>query len=140
MVAYQDGSIIAQLGIPDMKGAIAYALSYPERLPLNQPLPDFSDEQGLTFQKPDLKKFPCLALAFEACKIGKTMPAVLNAANEVAVNAFLNEEISFNDIARIVRWTMDAHTVAANPELCDIIDADRHARKKAADLVRNIQA
>ena len=107
MVAYQDGSIIAQLGIPDMRGAIAYALSYPERLPLNQPLPDFSEGQGLTFQKPDLEKFPCLALAFKACKAGKTMPAVLNAANEVAVNAFLNEEISFSDIARIVRLTMD---------------------------------
>jgi 1-deoxy-D-xylulose-5-phosphate reductoisomerase len=140
MVAYQDGSIIAQLGIPDMKAAIAYALSYPERLPLNQPLPDFSGEQELTFQKPDLEKFPCLALAFKACKVGETMPAVLNAANEVAVNAFLKKEISFSDIARIVRWTMDAHTVEANSELCDIIDADRHARKKAADLIQNIQA
>jgi 1-deoxy-D-xylulose-5-phosphate reductoisomerase len=139
MVAYQDGCVIAQLGIPDMRAAIAYALSYPERLPLNQPLPDFSDGHGLTFQKPDLEKFPCLALAFQACKVGKTMPAVLNAANEVAVNAFLKEEISFNDIARIVGGTMDAHTVADNPALCDIIDADRHARKKAADLIRNIQ-
>ena len=138
MVAYQDGSVIAQLGIPDMKAAIAYALSFPERLPLNQPLPDFSGEQDLTFQKPDLEKFPCLALAFEACKVGKTLPAVLNAANEVAVTAFLNEEISFSDIARIVEWTMDAHTVADNPELSDIIDADRQARIKAVDLIRDI--
>jgi 1-deoxy-D-xylulose-5-phosphate reductoisomerase len=140
MVAYQDGSVIAQLGIPDMKGAIAYALSYPERLPLNQPLPDFSDGRGLTFQKPDLEKFPCLALAFKACRVGKTLPAVLNAANEMAVNAFLKEKISFRDIARIVSLTMDAHTVAANPNLGDIIDADRLARKKAADLIRDIQA
>jgi 1-deoxy-D-xylulose-5-phosphate reductoisomerase len=139
MVAYQDGSIIAQLGIPDMRAAIAYALSYPERLPLNQPLPDFSDGQGLTFQKPDLEKFPCLELAFRACKAGKTMPAVLNAANEVAVHAFLKEEISFSDIARIVRLTMNAHTVAANPELNDIIDADRQARIKAADFIRDIR-
>jgi len=139
MVAYQDGCVIAQLGIPDMRAAIAYALSYPERLPLNQPLPDFSDGHGLTFQKPDLEKFPCLALAFQACKVGKTMPAVLNAANEVAVNAFLKEEISFNDIARVVSWTMDAHTVAANPDLGDIIDADRHARKKATDCIRDIR-
>jgi len=138
MVAYQDGAVIAQLGIPDMKAAIAYALSYPERLPLNQPLPDFSGEQDLTFQKPDLAKFPCLALAFQACRVGKTMPAVLNAANEVAVNAFLKEEISFNDIARIVGLTMDAHTVAANPALSDIIDADGYARKKATDLIRDI--
>jgi 1-deoxy-D-xylulose-5-phosphate reductoisomerase len=140
MVAYHDGSVIAQLGIPDMKGAIAYALSYPERLRLNQPLPDFSDGQGLTFQKPDLEKFPCLALAFQACKVGKTMPAVLNAANEIAVNAFLEHKISFNDIAQIVGWTMDAHTVTVNPELSDIIDADRHARKKAADFILNIQS
>ena len=138
MVAYQDGSVIAQLGIPDMKGAIAYALSFPERLPLNQPFPDFSDGRGLTFQKPDLEKFPCLALAFKACKVGKTLPAVLNAANEMAVNAFLKEEISFNDIARVVSWTMDAHTVAPHPDLGDIIDADRLARKKAADLIRDI--
>jgi 1-deoxy-D-xylulose-5-phosphate reductoisomerase len=140
MVAYQDGSIIAQLGIPDMRGAIAYALSYPERLPLNQPLPDFSEGQGLTFQKPNLEKFPCLALAFKACKAGKTMPAVLNAANEVAVNAFLKEEISFSDIARIVRLTMDSHTVAVNPELSDIIDADRQARKAAADFIQEINS
>ena len=139
MVAYQDGSVIAQLGIPDMKTAIAYALSFPERLPLNQPLPDFSGKQGLTFQKPDLEKFPCLALAFKACKVGKTMPAVLNAANEVAVNAFLNQEIGFSDIARIVERTMDAHSVAINPELDDIIDADRQARIRAEDLIRNIQ-
>jgi len=138
MVAYQDGSVIAQLGIPDMKAAIAYALSFPERLPLNQPLPDFSGAQDLTFQKPDLEKFPCLALAFEACKVGKTLPAVLNAANEVAVTSFLREEISFSDIARIVEWTMDAHTVADNPELSDIIDADRQSRIKAADLIRDI--
>jgi 1-deoxy-D-xylulose-5-phosphate reductoisomerase len=140
MVAYQDGSIIAQLGIPDMRGAIAYALSYPERLPLNQPLPDFSEGQGLTFQRPNLEKFPCLALAFKACKAGKTMPAVLNAANEVAVNAFLKEEISFSDIARIVRLTMDSHTVAVNPELSDIIDADRQARKAAADFIQEINS
>jgi 1-deoxy-D-xylulose-5-phosphate reductoisomerase len=139
MVAYQDGSVIAQLGIPDMKGAIAYALSYPERLRLNQPLPDFSDGRGLTFQKPDLEKFPCLAMAFKACKVGKTMPAVLNAANEMAVNAFLKEEIAFNDIARVVSWPMDAHKVATRPDLGDIIDADRLARKKAADLIRDIR-
>ena len=107
---------------------------------MNQPLPDFSDGQGLTFHKPDLVKFPCLALAFKACKIGKTMPAVLNAANEVAVNAFLKEEISFSNIARIVGWTMDEHAVAANPALSDIIDADRDARKKAADLIRDIDS
>jgi 1-deoxy-D-xylulose-5-phosphate reductoisomerase len=140
MVAYQDGAVMAQLGIPDMKAAIAYALSYPQRLPLNQPLPDFSGRQDLTFQKPDLAKFPCLALAFEACKIGKTMPAVLNAANEVAVNAFLDQKISFTAIARVVETAMEAHSVYANPALSDILAADREARQKAAELVENFQS
>ena len=139
MVAYQDGAVIAQLGIPDMKAAIAYALSYPERLSLNQPLPDFSGEQDLTFQKPDISKFPCLALAFQACRIGKTMPAVLNAANEIAVNAFLTNKISFTDIARIVDKAMQAHTVNPKPELADILAADQETRKKAADLIQNMQ-
>ena len=140
MVAYQDGAVMAQLGIPDMKAAIAYALSYPKRLSLNQPLPDFSGGQDLTFQKPDLAKFPCLALAFQACRAGKTMPAVLNAANEVAVNAFLTNKISFTDIARIVDKAMEAHAVNPKPELSDILAADQETRKKAADLIKNIQA
>ena len=135
MFAYQDGAVMAQLGIPDMKSAIAYALSFPQRLPLNQPLPDFTGRQDLTFQKPDLAKFPCLALAFQACKVGKTLPAVLNAANEVAVNAFLDHKISFTAIARIVEMAMEAHSVHANPALADILAADQEARQKAADLV-----
>ena len=139
MVAYQDGAVMAQLGIPDMKAAIAYALSYPKRLSLNQPLPDFSGEQDLTFQKPDLAKFPCLALAFQACRAGKTMPAVLNAANEVAVNAFLTNKISFTDIASIVDKAMQAHAVNPKPELSDILAADRETRKKAADLIKKIR-
>ncbi len=139
MVAYQDGAVMAQLGIPDMKAAIAYALSYPKRLPLNQPLPDFSGQQDLTFQKPDLEKFPCLALAFEACRVGKTMPAVLNAANEIAVNAFLEQQIQFSAIAKVVAMTMEAHAVHDDPALADIIAADREARKKAADLIEDFQ-
>jgi 1-deoxy-D-xylulose-5-phosphate reductoisomerase len=139
MVAYRDGAVLAQLGIPDMKAAIAYALSYPKRLSLNQPLPDFSGEQDLTFQKPDLAKFPCLALAFQACKAGKTMPAVLNAANEVAVNAFLKNKISFTDIARIVDKAMQTHAVNPKPELSDILAADQETRRKAADLIKNLQ-
>jgi 1-deoxy-D-xylulose-5-phosphate reductoisomerase len=138
MVAYQDGAVLAQLGIPDMKSAIAYALSFPQRLPLNQPLPDFSGQQQLTFQKPDIAKFPCLALAFEACKVGRTLPAVLNAANEVAVNAFLDHKISFTAIARIVQQAMEAHSIHTNPALSDILSADQEARKKAADLVAGV--
>jgi len=107
---------------------------------LNQPLPDFSGEQDLTFQKPDLEKFPCLALAFQACKVGKTMPAVLNAANEMAVKAFLHKKISFTDIAKAVSLTMEAHDVGSDPQLSDIIAADQWARQKAQDFIEAMQA
>jgi 1-deoxy-D-xylulose-5-phosphate reductoisomerase len=135
MVAYQDGSVLAQLGIPDMKGAIAYALSYPQRLPLEQPLPDFSGARDLTFQEPDLERFPCLALAYDACEVGGSMPAVLNAANEIAVHAFLDRMISFVDITSVVRQTMAGHRVRSEPNLDDIIAADRWARERAKQLV-----
>ncbi len=131
MVSFQDGSIIAQLGIPDMKGAIAYALSCPERLPLNQPLPDFAHIGSLTFKKPDLKKFPCLALAYDACEIGETLPAVLNAANEVVVQAFLSERVPFIAIPDVIRKTMDKHIVVTHPTIPDILEADRWAREQA---------
>jgi len=131
MVSFQDGSIIAQLGIPDMKGAIAYALSCPERLPLNQPLPDFAHIGSLTFKKPDLKKFPCLALAYDACEIGETLPAVLNAANEVVVQAFLSERVPFIAIPDVIRKTMDKHIVVTHPTIPDILEADRWAREHA---------
>jgi 1-deoxy-D-xylulose-5-phosphate reductoisomerase len=134
MVAFQDGSVIAQLGIPDMKGAIAYALSFPERLPLEQPLPDFSGGMDLTFCEPDLEKFPCLGLAFEACRRGGTLPAVLNAANEAAVAAFLEERLPFIGIPRIVGQTMQAHALIEHPTLEDIIAADGWAREKADEL------
>ncbi len=135
MVAFRDGAVIAQLGIPDMKAAIAYALSYPERLALGQPLPDFSGGGDLTFREPDLEKFPCLALAFDACRQGGTLPAVLNAANEVAVNAFLEKRIGFNDIPRIVGRTMAAHAGVDVPALEAIIAADRWARRFAGERV-----
>jgi len=136
MVAYRDGSIMAQLGIPDMKVAIAYALSYPRRLPLGQPLPKFDGSQSLTFEQPDLEKFHCLSLAFQACEAGGTMPAVLNAANEVAVLAFLHEMIGFTAIPAVVEQAMDAHRIIPEPELEDIIEADRWARELSGQLTR----
>jgi 1-deoxy-D-xylulose-5-phosphate reductoisomerase len=135
MVAFKDGSVIAQLGIPDMKGAIAYALSYPQRLPIQQPLPNFNAGQALTFQEPDLEKFPCLAMAFAACETGGSLPAVLNAANEVAVHGFLKQEIGFTDIPRVIRQTMETHSVAANPNLAEIMAADSWARECAQDII-----
>jgi 1-deoxy-D-xylulose-5-phosphate reductoisomerase len=131
MVAYHDGAVIAQLGIPDMRGAIAYALSWPERLPLDQPLPDFQNIGALTFERPDLDRFPCLQMAFDVCQAGGTLPVVLNAANEVAVQTFLNQTISFDKIPEIIRNTIDQHVNVSNPSLSDILETDRWARKQA---------
>jgi 1-deoxy-D-xylulose-5-phosphate reductoisomerase len=139
MVAFKDGSVIAQLGVPDMKGAIAYALSYPQRLPIQQPLPQFNASQTLSFQEPDLTKFPCLALAFQACESGGTLPAVLNAANEVAVYGFLNQEIAFIDIVPVIRQTMEKHPVVSNPELSDILAADQWARRCAQEVIEELE-
>ncbi len=131
MVAFVDGSVMAQLGVPDMKGAIAYALSHPERLALQQPLPDFTGLGALTFEKPDLDRFPCLGLAYEACRAGGTLPCVLNAANEQAVQAFLSGAIGFSDIPRIVEGTMSRHDSRATDDLDAIQEADRWARNTA---------
>jgi len=139
MVSYRDGSVIAQLGIPDMKGAIAYSISYPERLPLNQPIPDFAGMGALTFQKPDFEKFPCLDLAFKACDTGKTLPAVLNAANETAVQAFLDQRLSFAKIPKVIEKTMSRHSVAEHTSLDDILEADKWARKEAEGVIKSVK-
>lgn len=139
MVSYRDGSVIAQLGIPDMKGAIAYSISYPERLPLNQPIPDFAGMGALTFQKPDFEKFPCLDLAFRACDTGKTLPAVLNAANETAVQAFLDQRLSFAKISKVIEKTMSRHSVAEHTSLDDILEADKWARKEAEGVIKSVK-
>jgi 1-deoxy-D-xylulose-5-phosphate reductoisomerase len=139
MVAFKDGSVIAQLGIPDMKGAIAYALSYPQRLPIGQPLPQFNAGQTLNFQEPDLAKFPCLAMAFAACETGGSLPAVLNAANEVAVHGFLNQEIGFIDIAPVIQQTIEKHPVVSDPGLSEILAADQWARGVARDVINELR-
>lgn len=139
MVSFKDGTVMAQLGIPDMKGAIAYAMAYPERLALRQPTPDFVGIGKLTFEKPDIKKFPCLALAYAACETGRTLPAVLNAANEVAVAAFLENSISFIKIPEVIEKTMEHHSVVTDPTLSDILEADRWARKQAKDLIKALK-
>ena len=135
MVSFRDGSIIAQLGIPDMKGAIAYSISYPERLPLGQPTPDFINMEPLTFSDPDLNKFPCLGLAYEAGREGGTLPAVLNASNEIAVQAFLGKRIPFIKIPDVIRSTMELHSNVANPDLSDIMEADTWAREYAENEI-----
>ena len=135
MVSYRDGSVIAQLGTPDMKGAIAYALSCPLRLPLNLPVPDFAGIGALTFDTPDMERFPCLAFAYRAGKTGGTVPCVLNAANEVAVDAFLSKRISFKQIPKAIEYTMDQHDGSAAPDLADILKADAWARDTAVEWI-----
>jgi 1-deoxy-D-xylulose-5-phosphate reductoisomerase len=135
MIAFRDGSVMAQMGVPDMKGAIAYALSFPARLPLAQPVPDLTSGMALTFQKPDVEKFPCLSLAFRAGAKGGTLPAVMNAANEVAVQAFLNGHLAFTGIPQIIRAVMDMHVVIDKPDLAALLEADRWARAVAEERI-----
>jgi 1-deoxy-D-xylulose-5-phosphate reductoisomerase len=128
MVTFVDGSTLAQLGIPDMRIPILYAFSEPERLPFGAPPADFLTSGPLTFEAPDTNRFPCLALAYEALRIGGTMPAVLNGANEAAVALFLHRKIPFLEIPALVSQGMSRHTPKSNPSLADILEADRQAR------------
>lgn len=140
MVEMVDGSIIAQLGVTDMKHPIQYALTYPSRTPnCNEPL-DLGKLSQLTFESPDLDRFPCLGLAYDALRTGGTMPAVLNAANEIAVQAFLDEKIGLTDIAAINKSVMDEHMSIPASDLESIILADKNARKSAASKIENIIA
>jgi 1-deoxy-D-xylulose-5-phosphate reductoisomerase len=131
LVEYKDGSVIAQLGLPDMRTPISYAMKYPARVPLELPPLDLAHIGTLTFFQPDHDRFPCLQLGYDALKTGGTMPAVLNAANEVAVAAYLQEGIGFLDIADVIRRTMDAHVLTQVHSLDDALEADRWAREKA---------
>jgi len=136
MVSFVDGSVIAQLGMPDMKGAIAYALSYPERLDIGLSAPDFFELGTLGFERPDIERFPCLELAFAAVRRGGTMPAVLNAANEIAVEAFLAGRAGFTEIPVVVEKVMDRVPHTENPELDALLEADAEAREEARCLVK----
>ncbi|MBS3757456.1 MAG: 1-deoxy-D-xylulose-5-phosphate reductoisomerase [Desulfobacterales bacterium] len=135
MVSYRDGSVIAQMGIPDMKGAIAYALSGPERLQMQIPPPDYKSLGALTFEAPDMEHFPCLDLAYRACAAGGTVPAVMNAANEAAVDAFLREQIGFLQIPIAIEAVMAAHGQVSSPDMADILQADQWARRAAVQWV-----
>jgi 1-deoxy-D-xylulose-5-phosphate reductoisomerase len=135
MVEYQDGSVLAQLGIPDMKTPIAYALSYPERIPLNLPPLDLCAIGSLTFAPPDPARFPCLALAYHALRAGGTAPAVLNAANEEAVDAFLAGRIAFLEIPAIIHATLDRHHGSEVTHIDEVLRADLWARGEARRLI-----
>jgi 1-deoxy-D-xylulose-5-phosphate reductoisomerase len=132
MVEYVDGSVLAQLGIPDMAIPISYILSYPDRLPLSHlPALDLAAAAQMTFLQPDFIKFPCLRLAYEALTRGGTCPAVLNAANEVAVESFLSGQIRFSDIAALNRHVLDAHEARSVTNLESLLEVDRWARAQA---------
>ncbi|MBA7650759.1 1-deoxy-D-xylulose 5-phosphate reductoisomerase [subsurface metagenome] len=136
MVEFIDGSIKAQLGYPDMRLPIQYALSYPERLPNSQlPRLNWDSINNLTFEPPDLDTFPCLRLAVEAGVKGGTCPAVLCAADEVAVDLFLSERIKFTDIAKLVEQVLEKHQVIAHPTLEEIMMADAWAREQVLQLI-----
>ncbi|MBE3093377.1 MAG: 1-deoxy-D-xylulose-5-phosphate reductoisomerase, partial [Chloroflexi bacterium] len=137
MVQFIDGTILAQISEHDMKIPIQYALFYPNRTINNFSRLELTKIGQLTFKKPNFSKFPCIKLAYQALEIGGTMPAVLNGANEIAVNAFLNSQISFSAIPLIIQYTMKEHKPKYNPNISDILDADYWARERALDFCIN---
>ena len=135
-VEYEDGAIIAQMGEPDMKVPIQYALTYPKRVKNNYPKIDFSMRNSFTFEKPDVETFKCLGLAYRAVETGGSMPSVMNGANEIAVEAFLDNKIGFLDIANIIEKAMDSYTVKYNCSIEDILEADNWAREFSRNLIK----
>lgn len=136
MVEYLDGCVIAQLGTPDMKAPIAYALSYPERIATGVKPLDLTELSDLTFFKPDMERFPALRLAYRALSDGESMPAVMNAANEVAVEAFLGGEIGFTDIPALTAKVMDAHQPVGLGSIADVLEADLWSRNKIKEYLK----
>ncbi len=135
MVSYNDGSVLAQLGNPDMRTPIAHAMAWPERMASGVEQLDMFQVVQLNFQAPDFERFVCLRLAYDALRLGGTAPAILNAANEVAVDAFLNEKIAFTQIARIVEQTMERLTVHNVNSMDVVLSADQQARLTANELL-----
>jgi len=135
MVEFRDGSVLAQMGLPDMRVPISYALGYPERLEDGRFAPDFLKTGPLEFYPPDPEKFPCLGLAYRAVSVGGSMPAVLNGANEIAVEAFLSGKITFLDIPRVIEKTMDSHAPFEPRDIGDVVEADRWSREKTLEYI-----
>ncbi|MDP7179892.1 MAG: 1-deoxy-D-xylulose-5-phosphate reductoisomerase [Candidatus Woesearchaeota archaeon] len=132
LVEFQDTSIIAQLGYPDMKIPIQYALTYPKRIKNNLKSLNLNELKQLNFKTPNHQLFPCLNYAYEAGKTKGTLPAVLNAANEVAVQQFLENKISFLDIAKTIKQALDSHNIIKNPDLAEILEVDKQTRENAS--------
>ncbi|WP_177505401.1 1-deoxy-D-xylulose-5-phosphate reductoisomerase [Anaerosinus sp.] len=139
MIEYVDGAVMAQLGVPDMKLPIQYALTYPHREVMHSPKLDLFKVATLTFEKPDTETFEALALAYRAGKTGGSMPCVFNAANEIAVNAFLEGKISFLSISKVIKSAMNNHTVIAKPNLADLYQIDAWTRNFAQENLLNFE-
>ncbi|MDX1430380.1 MAG: 1-deoxy-D-xylulose-5-phosphate reductoisomerase, partial [Rhodothermales bacterium] len=137
MVAFRDGAVKAQLGTPDMKVPIQYALTYPERWEAPHERPNWAVIGSLDFVAPDLDKFPCLQLAYDALRIGGTAPATLNAANEAAVDLFLKEEILFTDIPILIERCLERTSHGDAADLESLVEVDRIARTSVTELIRS---
>jgi 1-deoxy-D-xylulose-5-phosphate reductoisomerase len=138
LVQYVDGSVIAQLGNPDMRTPIAHGLAWPQRISSNVPDLDLAEISQLTFEQPNLEVFPCLKLAYQAAEAAGDAPAVLNAANEIAVDAFLNQRMGFTDIAKVVEQTMNTFDFFEPDTLADVQESDARARRTALSMVKQL--
>jgi 1-deoxy-D-xylulose-5-phosphate reductoisomerase len=138
MIEMVDGSVIAQMGVTDMRHAIQYALTYPDRHGSELPSLDLARLSSLHFEEPDLERFPCISLAYEALRTGGTLPAALNAANEEAVQAFIDEQISFPDISLVIKMVMDEHHTVDVKDLATVVAADQSARTAARRAITNL--
>ena len=136
MIELVDGSVLAQLGVTDMRHAIQYALTYPDRCPSELPPLDLAQLSSLHFEEPDLERFPCISLAYRALRTGGTLPAAMNAANEEAVQAFIDERISFSGIPQVIETVMDGHRTSDVKDLTEVVNADRSARAAAQAAIR----
>jgi 1-deoxy-D-xylulose-5-phosphate reductoisomerase len=138
MIELVDGSVIAQLGITDMRHAIQYALTYPERHSSDLEPLDLTALSALHFEAPDHERFPCIALAYRALRAGGTLPAAMNAANEEAVRAFIDERISLTDIPRVIEAVMDGHSLQTLADLETVLNTDRAARLSAISEIEKL--
>jgi 1-deoxy-D-xylulose-5-phosphate reductoisomerase len=135
MIELVDGSVIAQMGVTDMRHAIQYALTHPDRCPSELPALDLAKLSSLHFEAPDLQRFPCISLAYRALRVGGTLPAAMNAANEEAVRAFIDERVSFADIPRVIEAVMNQHQTRTVADLTTIVEADHSARAAAQAFI-----
>ena len=135
MVQFQDGAIKAQLGLPNMKLPIQYAFAYPHRLPSSDPKPRLEHYMSLTFERPDTDRFPLLGYAYEAMRQGGNMPCIMNAANEIVVEAFLHDRIAFTDMPRLIARAMDEVAFVATPTYDDYVATDAEARRRTREWI-----